>query len=81
MLYLMGTYENARQVAKEVGLIEGRDWTLLDVSWKLMGTHEPDVVLLGTYDRVKGLTEMMDLLYARSATVWSELDLRKGRVR
>lgn len=81
-IFIMGKYQHARHAAMEAGL-QPHQWVLLDNPHKLMGCEGPHVVYLETAREVltgERLHDMMDILYSRSAIMWTELDLINRKV-
>jgi hypothetical protein len=57
------------------------DWLWLYSPEQLVGVQAPDVVHLPAAASRRLYEPIMAQLNARSATIWSELDLIKGRIR
>lgn len=77
MLFLFGTFASCQDAARAQGL---ERWQHLHHPLLLAGAHEPDVVMLGTAHQLTWFNAIMAQLDARGATIWSEGDLRDGKV-
>lgn len=56
------------------------EWTFLHWRRQLMGTHEPNVVVLPAARQLPHFEDIMGEMNVRGATCWSELDLMNGKV-
>lgn len=70
---------HAHNVAIGAGL-EPHEWKLLDWHRQLMGTYKPNVVVLQAAEQIPHYLILLDEMEKRSAVVWTELDLIRGRV-
>lgn len=79
MIFIMGAELQANQVAAQAELCYN-EWVRLFWREQLMGFDKPNVVVLDSAPKMEGYHDILDIIFDRDGTVWSELALIEGKV-
>ncbi|MCP4900915.1 MAG: hypothetical protein GY906_28440 [bacterium] len=79
MIYLLGDAVEAAVLATEAGLAP-HEWERLFWREQLAGLYRPDVVFLDSAPTVEGYNDIIDMIWDREGTIWSEVALMQGKV-
>jgi hypothetical protein len=79
MIFIMGSELQANVVAAQAEL-SYNEWVRLFWREQLMGYHGPHVVVLDSAPEMEGFHDILDMVFDRSGTVWSAMDLFNRKV-